>query len=81
MKGLMMKISMIRGLLLVSALLALTGCKKSNTAADAEAEDASGVRLLDKGDRPRETLRYKIAPGTTTTSTMTFRASIGQRLT
>lgn len=64
---------MMRGLVLACAVLAVAGCKKSNTAADAEAADASGVRLLDKGDRPREEMRYSIAPGTTTSSTTTFR--------
>ena len=82
--------SMIRALLLASALLALGSCKKSNTAADAAAEDATastpsqaqdstqgttGVRLLDKGQRPREELRYNIAAGTTASSTTTFRVT------
>ena len=67
--------SMMRGLVLVSALLALSGCKKSNTAADADSQDNTGVRLLDKGQRPREELRYSIPPGTTTASTTTFRVS------
>lgn len=64
---------MMRGLVLACALLAFTGCKKTNTAADADPADASGVRLLDKGDRPRAELRYNIAPGTTSSSTTTFR--------
>ena len=73
----MMRHSMMRGLVLACALLAFTGCKKTNTAADADAdaEDSNGVRLLDKGQRPRAELRYDISPGTTTTSTTTFRAA------
>ena len=66
---------MMRGLALAFALLAVTGCKKSNTAADAESEDANGIRLLDKGERPRAELRYNISTGTTTASTTTFRVS------
>jgi hypothetical protein len=66
---------MMRGLVLACALLALSGCKKSNTAADADSEDGNGVRLLDKGQRPRAELRYGIPAGTTTTSTTTFRVA------
>ena len=66
---------MMRGLVLACALLALTGCKESNTAADADSDDDSGVRLLDKGQRPRAELRYGIPTGTTTTSTTTFRVA------
>jgi hypothetical protein len=66
---------MMRGLVLACALLALTGCKKSNTAADADSDGDSGVRLLDKGQRPRAELRYGIPTGTTTTSTTTFRVA------
>lgn len=71
----MTRYSMTRGLVLACALLSLNGCKKSNTAADADAEDANGIRLLDKGDRPRAELRYGIPTGTTTTSTTTFRVA------
>lgn len=67
--------STYRGLALVCAVLALAGCKKSNTAADAAADSSDGVRLLDKGDRPRQELRYAIAAGTTTSSTTTFRVA------
>jgi len=72
--------SMIRGLALACAMLALTACKESNTAADAAAadataEDQSGVRLLDKGQRPRSELRYSVPAGTTTSSTTTFRVA------
>jgi hypothetical protein len=66
---------MMRGLVLVSALLALAGCKKSNTAADADSQDDTGVRLLDKGQRPRAELRYNVPTGTTTASTTTFRVA------
>jgi hypothetical protein len=51
------------------------GCKKSGTAADARVDDYAAVRTLDKGDRPRTELRYRIAAGTTTSSTTTFRAA------
>ena len=66
---------MMRGLALACALLALTGCKKSNTAADADSQDGNGTRLLDKGQRPRAELRYNIPAGTTTSSTTTFRVA------
>ena len=71
----MIRHSTMRVLMLGCALLALTGCKKSNTAADASAQDQQGIRLLDKGQRPREELRYNIATGTTTSSTTTFRVA------
>lgn len=71
--------SMHHGLVLTCAMLALTACKDSNTAADAAADAAakadSGVRLLDKGQRPRSELRYGVAAGTTTGSTTTFRVT------
>jgi len=67
--------SMMRGLVLVSVLLALAGCKKSNTAADADSQNDTGVRLLDKGQRPRAELRYNVPTGTTTASTTTFRVA------
>lgn len=67
--------SMIRGLSLACAMLALTACKESNTAADAAAADNDDVRLLDKGQRPRAELRYSISAGTTTSSTTTFRVA------
>ncbi|MDH3654463.1 MAG: hypothetical protein OEN21_09365 [Myxococcales bacterium] len=66
---------MIHGLALASTLLALTACKDSKTAADAAAADGSGVRLLDKGQRPRSALRYSVSAGTTTSSTTTFRVA------
>lgn len=64
---------MIRGLALACAMLALTACKESKTAAAAAAADDSGVRLLDRGQRPRSELRYRVSAGTTTSSTTTFR--------
>jgi len=66
---------MTRGLVLACTLLALSGCKKSNTAADVDSEGDDGVQLLDKGQRPRSELRYRIQAGTTTTSTTTFRVA------
>jgi hypothetical protein len=71
----MIKHSMMRGLVFACVLLALTGCKKSNTAADADSQDDDGIRLLDKGEKPRTELRYGIPLGTTTTSTTTFRVA------
>jgi len=59
-----------RALLLVSALLVLNGCTKSDTAKDAKNDDATLV--TDAGQEPRETLRYKIVRGTTTHTTMEF---------
>lgn len=67
-----MRHSVLHSLVCVLALAALASCKKSQTAADASAEGDGRVRVLDKGDRPRAELRYKIASGTTTTSTTTF---------
>ena len=58
-----------RALILVSALLVLNGCK-SDTAKDAES--GGPVVVLDAGAEPRETLRYKIEHGTSTTTTMDF---------
>ena len=72
--------SMIPGLALACAVLALGACKVTNTAANAAAADAAaanddGVRLLDKGQRPRSELRYSVAAGTTSSSTTTFRVA------
>jgi len=67
--------SMLRGLICVCALLALGSCKKSETAATANAEDDGPVRVLDKGERPRTVLRYNIPAGTTTSSTTTFKVA------
>jgi hypothetical protein len=57
-----------RALILATAVLVLNGCK-SETAKDAK-EDP--VLVIDAGQEPREALRYKIAPGTTTTSRMEY---------
>lgn len=64
-----MKQMLLRVLIVVTAMLALNGCK-SETAKDAKKGDP--VLVLDAGQEPRETLRYKLAPGTTTTSVMEF---------
>ena len=71
----MMRHSLMRGLVLVCALLAVVACKKSKTAADADSQDGAGVRLLDRGHRPRTELRYNVPAGTTTSSTTTFRVA------
>ena len=68
----MKKQVLVRSLILLSALLVLTSCKKdgaSGTAADASADP---VLLLDAGAEPQAPLRYKIADGTTTKSNMDF---------
>ena len=67
--------SVLRASLLFGVFFALAGCKDSATAAGASRRDDDGVRVLDKGSRPRSALRYQIAPGTTTTSTTTFRVA------
>ncbi len=66
---------MIRGLALACAMLALSACKETNTAADAAAADDGEVRVLDQGQEPRAVLRYNVPPGTTTSSTTTFRVA------
>lgn len=65
----------VGGVALAFALTTLAACKKSSTAADAQATDETFVHVLDKGDRPRAELRYNIAPGATNSSTTTFRAA------
>lgn len=66
----MKKQTIARVLILASAMLSLSSCKKdSATAADAGKEP---VLLLDTGAEPRAPLRYKIAEGTTTKSNMDF---------
>lgn len=54
---------------LMTALFTLSGCK-SDDASDVKAGDP--VVVIDQGAEPRETLRYDIAKGTTTTSKMEF---------
>ena len=66
----MTKQILLRALIVMSALLVLSGCKDSETAKDAKKGDPALV--LDAGQEPREPLRYKIGHGTTTTSTMDF---------
>jgi hypothetical protein len=70
-----MKLFALRGLICACSILALSACKKSDTAADASSLDDGPVRLLDKGDRPRTELRYNISPGTIASSTTTFRVA------
>ena len=66
---------MIRGLALACVMLALGACKETKTAADAAAVDDDEVVVLDQGQEPRSVLRYKVPPGTTTSSTTTFRVA------
>ena len=56
-------------LILVSVLVVLNGCKSDN-ANDAKNDDP--VLVIDQGAEPREALRYNVAHGTTTTSTMDY---------
>ena len=65
----MMKQLVFRALILSSVALALNGCKSDN-ANDAKNNDP--VIVMDQGAEPREQLRYQIAPGTVTTSTMEY---------
>lgn len=62
----------LRTSVVVFALMALNGCKSDN-AGDAKSNDP--VLVIDSGSEPRETLRYDIARGTTTTSKMEYALS------
>ncbi len=62
----------LRTSVVMFALIALNGCK-SNDAKDAKRDDP--VLVIDAGAEPRETLRYSIAHGTTTTSNMEYSLS------
>lgn len=64
--------TIVRSLILVSALLAWTGCKKDESSTTASAAQGDPVSLLDAGAEPRAPLRYKIADGTVTKSNMDF---------
>ncbi|MBW1762405.1 MAG: hypothetical protein JRJ64_13045 [Deltaproteobacteria bacterium] len=68
----MTKQAILRGLILMSALLVLTSCKKDGSSATAADANADPVLLLDAGAEPQSPLRYKIAEGTTTKSNMDF---------
>ena len=63
---------MVRGLILVFALLALSSCKKDGGASTAADANVDPVLLLEAGAEPQAPLRYKIAEGTTTKSNMDF---------
>ena len=65
----MTKRVLLRALIAMSTLFVLHGCK-SDTAKDAGRDDP--VLVIDAGAEPRETLRYQIARGTTSTSTMEY---------
>ena len=65
----MTKHVVLRGLILMAVLVVVNGCK-SETANDAKADDP--VLVIDQGTEPRETLRYKVVRGTTTTSAMEY---------
>ena len=67
----MSRVAIVRGLVLVSALLALTGCKKDESSTT-PAPSGDPVLLLEAGTEPRAPLRYKIAEGTITKSNMDF---------
>jgi len=68
----MTKNAIMRGLILMSALLVLTSCKKDGSSATAADANADPVLLLDPGAEPQAPLRYKVAEGTTTKSNMDF---------
>ena len=68
----MKKQAIVRGLILLSALLVLTSCKKDGSSATAADANADPVLLLEAGAEPQSPLRYKIADGTTTKSNMDF---------
>jgi len=68
----MKKQSLVRSLILLSALLVLTSCKKDGSSATAADANADPVLLLEAGAEPQSPLRYKIADGTTTKSNMDF---------
>ena len=68
----MKKQALVRGLILLSALLVLTSCKKDGSSATAADANADPVLLLEAGAEPQTPLRYKIADGTTTKSNMDF---------
>ena len=68
----MKKKAIVRGLILLSGLLALTSCKKDESSATAADTGADPVLLLEAGAEPQAPLRYKIAEGTTTKSNMDF---------
>ena len=59
-------------MILVSALLVWTSCKKDESSTTAAAASGDPVQLLDAGAEPQAPLRYKIADGTTTKSNMDF---------
>ncbi|MBW2191731.1 MAG: hypothetical protein JRG93_19500 [Deltaproteobacteria bacterium] len=68
----MKKQVLVRSLIVLSALLVLTGCKKGESSATAADASADPVLLLEAGAEPQAPLRYKIADGTTTKSNMDF---------
>ena len=61
----------VRALILVSVLLAWTGCKKDESSTTVVG-GGDPVLLLEAGAEPRAQLRYKIADGTITKSNMDF---------
>ncbi len=67
-----MKKMLVRGLMCMSLLLALSSCKKDGSSATAADVNVDPVLLLDAGAEPQALLRYKIAEGTTTKSNMDF---------
>lgn len=68
----MKKQMIVRALILASAVLVLSSCKKDQDAATAADANADPVLLLEAGAEPWAPLRYKIAQGTTTKSNMDF---------
>ena len=68
----MTRMAILRALILMSALLVWTSCKKDDSSTTAAAVGGDPVQLLDAGAEPQAPLRYKIANGTTTKSNMDF---------
>lgn len=68
----MTKQMLTRGLIIMSALLVLSACSKDKSSTAKDAKKGDPVLVLDAGQEPLETLRYKVAQGTTTTSNMDF---------
>lgn len=62
----------LRASVALVALLALSGCKSESSKEAKDAKSSDPVLVLEAGQEPREVLRYNIAPGTTTSSTMEY---------
>lgn len=70
----MKKYWLLRAAIVLSATLALNGCKSEgeSTKTAKSAKKGDPVLVLDAGQEPRTALRYDIAPGTTMRSTLEY---------